>query len=34
MEFNVVPVVLEGEYCRLEPLALEHAQGLYSLVLW
>ena len=27
MEFNVVPVTLE-------PLALKHAQGLYSLVLW
>jgi len=27
---NVVPVVLEGTTIRLEPLSLEHAQGLYN----
>ncbi len=30
MELDVRPVILEGESVRLEPLAQEHAQGLYS----
>jgi len=29
MKFDVEPVVLQGEYVRLEPLAAAHAQGLY-----
>ena len=28
---NPVPVVLEGRFARLEPLDLEHAQGLYAI---
>ncbi len=30
MPMNVQPVLLEGEYVRLEPLAPEHAQGLFN----
>jgi len=30
MSMNVVPVVLAGSAVRLEPLSLEHAQGLYN----
>jgi RimJ/RimL family protein N-acetyltransferase len=29
MSFEVLPVTLEGQYLKLEPLAREHAQGLY-----
>ena len=27
---NVVPVVLEGTYVRLEPLSLDHVDGLFA----
>jgi len=30
MSFEVTPVVLEGEYVRLEPLAEEHVGGLFN----
>lgn len=30
MKFDVQPIVLEGQHVRLEPLAMEHAQGLYN----
>lgn len=30
MKFKVSPVVLEGRHVRLEPLAREHAQGLFN----
>ncbi|MEZ5504139.1 MAG: GNAT family N-acetyltransferase, partial [Halioglobus sp.] len=30
MSMQIRPVVLEGSAVRLEPLALEHAQGLYN----
>lgn len=30
IEFSVVPLVLEGENVRLEPLSQDHAQGLFN----